>query len=106
MSPPPGTSEEGERNGRGSGSGEEQSPSVARCQHRGGARWHPLRHAVMVAIEAAAERDCRLFPSTRVRLRRGEGDGVEMGEDEGEEEREEHRGKKARVEEMKVSVVR
>ncbi|KAI6704291.1 hypothetical protein NL676_013427 [Syzygium grande] len=33
--------------------------------HRSSSFWHPLRHAVMVAIESSAARDRRLFPDVR-----------------------------------------
>ncbi|KAI6668285.1 hypothetical protein NL676_019399 [Syzygium grande] len=33
--------------------------------HRSSSFWHPLRHAVMVAIESSAARDRRLFPIAR-----------------------------------------
>lgn len=35
-----------------------------------GTRQHPLRHAIMAAIDAAAERDRRLWPSTGTQTRK------------------------------------
>ena len=46
----------------------------------GGTPGHPLRHAVMVALGAVAERDCRLWPESALVAARAQAAGLGQGE--------------------------
>ena len=46
----------------------------------GGTLGHPLRHAVMVALGAVAERDCRLWPESALAAARAQAAGPSKGE--------------------------